>query len=386
MSVNLLDLAKTAMGGQIPGLLGQFLGESQSNATSGINAALPALIGALMNKGSTQGGAESLLSLINGPTVDAGIVSKLAGLFGNGGAQATSLIGVGSTLLSTILGDKVGGLAGSLGSMAGLKNSSATSLLGMAAPVLLGLLKSHVGQQNMNASGLMGLLKSQAPHLSNAVDPRLAGALGFPSVAGLLGTLGGASAALGHTATAAASTAGAAAVAGGSSLMKWLPWLVGGAALLWLLSSMRGCGADKAPAAPAVSTPPAPVASAPAPAAPAVSAPAAAPAAVKAPAAAKLYFEVNKFEPPADAAKVVDEMVVYARSNANTKLSISGYHDKTGDPAKNAELAKSRAMAVKNVLISAGVPEDRIMLQKPVETTGAADDKEARRVEVTVAQ
>ncbi len=384
MSVNLLDLAKTAMGGQIPGLLGQFLGESQSNASSGINAALPALIGALMNKGNTQSGAESLLSLINSPTVDAGIVGKLAGLFGNGGAQATSLIGVGSTLLSTLLGDKVGGLAGALGSMAGMKNSSATSLLGMAAPVLLGLLKSHIGQHNVNANGLMGLLKSQAPHLSNAVDPRLSGALGFPSVAGLLGTLGGAGAAIGHQASAAASTAGAAAAAGGSSLMKWLPWLIGGAALLWLLSSMRGCGADKAPVAPAVSTPPAPVATAPA--APAVSAPAAAPAAVKAPAAAKLYFDVNKFEPPADAAKVVDEMVVYARSNANTKLSISGYHDKTGDAAKNADLAKNRAMAVKNVLISAGVPEDRIMLQKPVETTGAADDKEARRVEVTVAQ
>jgi OmpA-OmpF porin, OOP family len=382
MSVNLLDLAKTAMGGQIPGLLGQFLGESQSNATSGINAALPALIGALMNKGSTQSGAESLLGLINGSSVDAGIVGKLANMFGNGGAGATSLIGIGSTLLSTLLGDKVGGLAGALGSMSGMKNSSATSLLGLAAPVLLGMLKSHVGQNNMNASGLMGLLKSQAPHLSNAVDPRLSSALGFSSVAGLLGSLGNVGAAAGNTAAAAVSTAGAAAAAGGSSLMRWLPWLIGGAALLWLLSSMRGCGGDKAPAAPAVSTPPAPVATAPAPATPAVSAPVAA----TLPTAAKVYFDVNKFEPPADAAKIVDAMVVYARSNANTKLSISGFHDKTGDATKNAELAKNRAMAVKNVLISAGVPEDRIMMQKPVETTGAADDKEARRVEVAVAQ
>ena len=34
----------------------------------------------------------------------------------------------------------------------------------------------------------------------------------------------------------------------------------------------------------------------------------------------------------------------------------------------------------------AGVPEDRIMMQKPVETTGGGEDREARRVEVSVAQ
>ena len=103
--------------------------------------------------------------------------------------------------------------------------------------------------------------------------------------------------------------------------------------------------------------------------------------------AVRVYFDLNKFEPPVDTAKQLDGLVTYARSNANTKLSLSGFHDKTGDPAKNVQLAKDRAMAVKNVLISAGVSEDRIMMQKPTELTGdKADDKEARRVDVFVAQ
>jgi K(+)-stimulated pyrophosphate-energized sodium pump len=131
----------------------------------------------------------------------------------------------------------------------------------------------------------------------------------------------------------------------------------------------------------------------------ATAAPAAAPTAPMAPASTagvgvagstetvSLFFEVNKTAPPADAAQKLDGLVVYARSNPNTKLGISGYADKTGDPVKNAELAKERAMAVKNQLISAGVPEDRIMLQKPKEVTGdKADDKEARRVDVYMAQ
>ena len=140
--------------------------------------------------------------------------------------------------------------------------------------------------------------------------------------------------------------------------------------------------------APAAVVAPAPAAAAPAPApaAPvAAEAPKAAPA-MAMPPAAKVYFAVDKYVPPADAAKVVDEMVVYARANPNSKLSISGFHDKTGNADHNAELAKNRANAVKNVLVSAGVPEASLVMQKPQETTGGSNDREARRVEVSVAQ
>ena len=60
---------------------------------------------------------------------------------------------------------------------------------------------------------------------------------------------------------------------------------------------------------------------------------------------------------------------------------ISGFHDATGDPAKNAELAKARAVVVRDALKAAGVAEDRIELKKPEQiNAGSADD--ARRVEV----
>jgi OmpA-OmpF porin, OOP family len=406
MSVNLLDMATAAMGGNFSGALGSFLGESQSTASNGLSAVLPALIGGLVNKGSTQDGASSLLSLLNTPQVDSGIVGTLGNLFGNGGTQASGLVTLGTSLLGTLFGDKVGGMASAIGSVAGLKGSTASSLLSIAAPIVLGMLKSHVGQNNLGASGLMSLLKGQGQYLGGKIDPKVSGAMGFPSVAGLLG-LGGAAlhsatsavgstaaagaagataSAAGAAARATANSAGAAAAAGGSGLMKWLPWLVGAAVILWAVTGMRGCGqtakvADApAPAAPAVTAP------APAVATPAPAPEAAKPAVVGKPDAAKVYFEVGKFDPPADTAKLLDGMVDYARANANSKLSISGFHDKTGDAAKKAELAKSRGMAVKNALISAGVPEDRIMMQKPVETTGGGDNKEARRVEVSVAQ
>ncbi len=100
-----------------------------------------------------------------------------------------------------------------------------------------------------------------------------------------------------------------------------------------------------------------------------------------------LYFDVNKTAPPADAAQKLDGIINYGRSNPNTKIGISGYADKTGDPEKNAQLSKERAMAIKNQLISAGLPEDRIMLQKPKDVTAdKKDDKESRRVDVYIVQ
>jgi outer membrane protein OmpA-like peptidoglycan-associated protein len=100
-----------------------------------------------------------------------------------------------------------------------------------------------------------------------------------------------------------------------------------------------------------------------------------------------LYFDVNKTMPPSDAAAKLDGLINYGRANQNAKIAISGYADKTGDPEKNAQLAKERALAVKNQLISAGMPEDRIMMQRPKEITAdKADDRESRRVDVYVAQ
>jgi outer membrane protein OmpA-like peptidoglycan-associated protein len=144
-------------------------------------------------------------------------------------------------------------------------------------------------------------------------------------------------------------------------------------------SAAAKVAADAQPSAPAPATPAAP-------AAPAASATAPDPLAAGQRAQAKIYFASGSIAAPAEAAKLIEGVVAYARSKPESKLAISGYHDKTGSPEKNAELAKNRAKIVKDLLISAGVPEGRLVMQKPQETTGAGDDREARRVEVNPVQ
>jgi len=97
-----------------------------------------------------------------------------------------------------------------------------------------------------------------------------------------------------------------------------------------------------------------------------------------------VYFEVGKADLPADAPILLRPAIRAAKAMEGSKLVISGYHDASGDAAANEELAKRRAFAVRDMLIAAGVSEQRVELAKPVVTVGGADDAEARRVEVTL--
>lgn len=96
----------------------------------------------------------------------------------------------------------------------------------------------------------------------------------------------------------------------------------------------------------------------------------------------KFYFASGKAELAAGANEALAAVVTGAAGGK--KVLVSGFHDASGDPAKNAELAKSRAFAVRDALVQLGVAQDRIELNKPEETTAAGPAAQARRVEVSL--
>lgn len=76
--------------------------------------------------------------------------------------------------------------------------------------------------------------------------------------------------------------------------------------------------------------------------------------------------------------------VILAGAADGKKVVISGFHDSTGNAAVNAEISKSRAMAVRDALIARGIAEHIIEMRKPEVTEGTGDNAEARRVEVVL--
>lgn len=76
-------------------------------------------------------------------------------------------------------------------------------------------------------------------------------------------------------------------------------------------------------------------------------------------------------------------MLAFAEANPDQQIVVSGYNDPTGDAAANAELSKNRAQAVAAALVAAGVAEERVVLEKPPETSDTdVSLEQARRVDV----
>lgn len=99
-----------------------------------------------------------------------------------------------------------------------------------------------------------------------------------------------------------------------------------------------------------------------------------------------LFFAVASFALPADGSASLDPVVAALQANSAAKAKISGYHSATGDLARNQELAKKRAMTVRDALKKAGVSEERLLLDKPLQTEAnvAGEERAARRVEVKI--
>jgi hypothetical protein len=363
MVSNILELFSGGPSQSMVGAVSKMLGESESGVQSAVSSLMPAMLGSMMQKSSTTQGASDLFKMVTGANVDPGMLSNVAGMLG-GGASTDKLLSTGTSLVSGLFGgDKVSGLASALSSVAGIKAGSASSLISIAAPFLFGMIKKLVSERGLDSTGMANLLLGQKATLAKAnVDPRLTSALGFSSFSNMLDRVPASLAAVAPV--AAPAVAKVVPVAETSSgLMKWLPWLAAliGAYLLWQVFSPKA--PPPAPVAPPVVTAPAPV------------------AAVALP--ASVYFELAKFDIGAEGSKTINAVV--SQVTKDGKYSLTGYTDKTGDPAQNEELAKNRAKAVKDAMVAAGVPEANITLQPPQFLTGSYEDRAARRVDINKA-
>jgi len=361
MSFNLLDSIKGLI---TPGLISSAatsLGENSGGISRAFEGAVPALLSGVINKSSSD--SSGIFDLAK-KAAGSGVLDNLSSSFGGGNS---SLMNMGTSLLSGIFGGKTNMLSSLLSSFAGIKPSSSSSLLASLAPIALGIIGKHALSSGMDARGLGNFLSSQ----KDAVNRAMPSGLSLSSL----------------YADSTPHVPGAPDVPP-SGLPKWvLPLLlvVVGAALLFYL--FRSCNAPKTDNMATDTT--------------AVVAPAPDTAAVTPP-APSTGRETLKVELPngttLDAYKggIEDQLVAFLKDdnakvskdkwfdfdnlNFNTgtaeitaesqaqinnisailkafpkaKIKIGGYTDKTGNEAANMKLSKARADAVKKALAAAG--------------------------------
>ena len=237
-AMNWVELILKALGGNVLDQLASALGLDRQKSEGAVKAAVPGLLGALVNMARTPDGADKLYSSLD--DVDDGLLGDLGKAFGGG----SSLADKGTGLLGSLLGSgTVGDLAGVIGRFAGLGGGTSSSLLGMLAPVVLGFLKKQSRESKLDASGLANLLKGQERNVSSALPGNLGEMLG--SVQGLSGMSDWATDTAGaavRTGQAAASRAASTVTAPPSSGMKWLWPLLAAVLVLWLLCASGPAG------------------------------------------------------------------------------------------------------------------------------------------------
>jgi outer membrane protein OmpA-like peptidoglycan-associated protein len=177
MSFNIFDAVKGHLTPDLISKAGSFLGESESGIGKAISGILPSVLGGVISKASSgSAGADTVFNMAK-ESHSSGLLGGLGNFFGDGGG----LLGKGASLLKSIFGDKMGGIADTIAGFAGIKSSSASSLMSLAAPVALGTLGKHASDTGLNAGGLMNLLSSQ----KDSIMKMLPGGLG--SLAGMIG-------------------------------------------------------------------------------------------------------------------------------------------------------------------------------------------------------
>jgi photosynthetic reaction center cytochrome c subunit len=101
---------------------------------------------------------------------------------------------------------------------------------------------------------------------------------------------------------------------------------------------------------------------------------------------AVLFFAVGSVQLSEGAAKNLSALIQTLKAKQAAKVAISGYSSAAGDLPANQELAKNRALAVRDALVAAGISVVRVTLEKPMsaEANLSGEDPKARRVEVAL--
>jgi len=100
------------------------------------------------------------------------------------------------------------------------------------------------------------------------------------------------------------------------------------------------------------------------------------------PASLSVQFAAGQAALSAGALELLNRSAVAMKGHSDP-IDITGYTDSTGSRATNVDLAKRRALAVRDALVADGVDPARLRLKPPLDVIDSGNADDARRVEIT---
>lgn len=148
----LIDDLMGMLGEEQLGALGGAVHSDTTATRSALDAAIPAILGAMAGNASTRSGAEDLFGALSRDH-DGSVIDNLGGFFGSPNTDD------GNGILRHVLGDRRPQVEQNIAKRSGLDIGTIAQLLPILAPIIMGYLGKHVRQNNLDAGGLSNTLQ-----------------------------------------------------------------------------------------------------------------------------------------------------------------------------------------------------------------------------------
>ena len=168
--MNIVDLIKDQMSGDLMGSLGSMLGKDQATATKAATGAVPALLSVLAGLAKSPGGIEKLITALR--TFDTRTLADVVSSLRTGNAAPVQQKG-GDLLSSLLGGGTLAMVVSALSKFSNLDAGSSKSLLSTLLPLILGVISSHFKGKTIDSHSVTDFFKGQASNISAAMPAGL---------------------------------------------------------------------------------------------------------------------------------------------------------------------------------------------------------------------
>ena len=167
MALNLLNVLKDKIGGNLAEHSQTFLGEDSDKTSAAIGGTYATLLAGLIEKGSTERGANQIFKTVQKANPE--ILNNVEQIFTRSPQTINGLVNTGTRDLPTVLGNKQREASNLIAGESGMKKEASSKLMKLATPFLMSMLGKEVASNNLDAKGLMNVINSQKSNLSSAL-------------------------------------------------------------------------------------------------------------------------------------------------------------------------------------------------------------------------
>jgi Bacterial protein of unknown function (DUF937) len=167
--MNIVDVIKSQLGGEILGKLSSLIGENEDKTKTAVTAAVPSLLSVLAQLASSSSGADKVINALK--QVDTGSGGGLGDILSG---QAGHVAEKGGSLLNILLGSSaLPAIISILGKFSGIAAGPLKTLLSYLAPMILATIAKQFVGKSLTSQALSSFFAEQSPNINAALPPGL---------------------------------------------------------------------------------------------------------------------------------------------------------------------------------------------------------------------